>query len=53
MASVLSLERAQEILDYWGDNSGAITWRLTEADVRQVLSQRVDFSRQEIVQIPL
>lgn len=53
MATVLGLEQAREILDYWGDNSGAMTWRLTEADVRQVLSLRVDFSRQEIAQIPM
>ena len=53
MATVLGLEQAREILDYWGDNSGAMTWRLTEADVRQVLSLRIDFSRQEIAQIPM
>jgi hypothetical protein len=53
MATILGLESCHEILDYWGDNSGSITWRLTEADVRQVLSQRVDFQRSEIAQLPL
>ena len=29
-----------EILDYWGPNSGPLTWRLTPTEVRQVLSLR-------------
>lgn len=29
-----------EIMDYWGPNSGPMTWRLTPTEVRQVLSLR-------------
>ncbi|CAG10446.1 unnamed protein product, partial [Tetraodon nigroviridis] len=38
MATILNLERVTEILDYWGPNSGPLTWRLTPAEVRQVLA---------------
>jgi hypothetical protein len=34
MAIILSLESVDEFLDYWGDESGHITWRLTPAEVR-------------------
>jgi len=40
MATILNLERVGEILDYWGPNSGPLTWRLTPAEVRQVLTLR-------------
>ncbi|EOB09038.1 Conserved oligomeric Golgi complex subunit 4, partial [Anas platyrhynchos] len=29
IATILNLERVTEILDYWGPNSGPLTWRLT------------------------
>mmetsp|Transcript_32816 Transcript_32816/g.77788 ORF Transcript_32816/g.77788 Transcript_32816/m.77788 type:complete len:739 (+) Transcript_32816:153-2369(+) len=45
MATVLSLETPNEILDYWGDNSGPITWRWNAAEVRRLLELRVDFSQ--------
>jgi conserved oligomeric Golgi complex subunit 4 len=48
MATILSLETVAEMADYWGDNSGPLTWRLTEAQVREVLGQRVDFSPHDI-----
>ncbi|KAL3859523.1 hypothetical protein ACJMK2_009739 [Sinanodonta woodiana] len=38
MATILNLEKVNEILDYWGPNSGPLTWRLTPTEVRQVLS---------------
>ncbi len=53
MATILSLEAVHEMLDFWGDNSGAIAWRLTEGDVRQTLAQRIDFSRPEIQALQL
>lgn len=53
MAIILSLESVDELLDYWGDNAGSITWRLTPAEVRAVLAQRADFSRERIVALPL
>lgn len=40
MATILNLERVNEILDYWGSNSGPLTWRLTPAEVRQVMALR-------------
>jgi hypothetical protein len=40
MATILNLERVTEILDYWGSNSGPLTWRLTPAEVRQVMGLR-------------
>lgn len=53
MAIILSLENVEEMLDYWGDNAGSVTWRLTPAEVRALLSQRADFSRERIVALPL
>lgn len=44
--------QVSEVLDYWGD-AGAIAWRLTDNDVRQILSQRLDFSPQEILALKL
>jgi len=40
MATILNLERVNEILDYWGSNSGPLTWRLTPTEVRLVMSLR-------------
>ncbi|XP_036442066.1 conserved oligomeric Golgi complex subunit 4 [Colossoma macropomum] len=53
MATVLNLERVSEILDYWGPNSGPLTWRLTPAEVRQVLALRVDFRSEDIKRLRL
>ncbi|XP_054626169.1 conserved oligomeric Golgi complex subunit 4 [Dunckerocampus dactyliophorus] len=53
MATVLNLERVTEILDYWGPNSGPLTWRLTPAEVRQVLALRVDFRSEDIKRLRL
>ena len=47
VATVLALESVGELLDYWGD-AATVAWRLSEADVRQVLAQRVDFLPAEI-----
>ncbi|XP_061131691.1 conserved oligomeric Golgi complex subunit 4 isoform X1 [Syngnathus typhle] len=53
MATVLNLERVTEILDYWGPNSGPLTWRLTPAEVRQVLALRIDFRSEDIKRLRL
>ncbi|GJS63155.1 hypothetical protein Tco_0677719 [Tanacetum coccineum] len=29
MATILNLEKVSEILDFWGENAGPMTWRLT------------------------
>ncbi|XP_076448808.1 conserved oligomeric Golgi complex subunit 4-like [Babylonia areolata] len=53
MATILNLERVSEIMDYWGQNSGPLTWRLTPAEVRQTLSLRNDFRSDDIKRLKL
>eukprot|EP01090_Pellita_catalonica_P018750 TRINITY_DN6155_c0_g1_i1.p1 TRINITY_DN6155_c0_g1~~TRINITY_DN6155_c0_g1_i1.p1 ORF type:complete len:281 (+),score=49.34 TRINITY_DN6155_c0_g1_i1:56-844(+) len=53
MSSLLSLERVDEVNDYWGENSGQMTWRLTPGEVRKVLSRRIEFSAQQIASLKL
>lgn len=52
-ATILNLETVNEILDYWGSNSGPLTWRLTPAEVRRVLSMRADFKSDDIRKLKL
>ncbi|XP_039263013.2 conserved oligomeric Golgi complex subunit 4-like [Styela clava] len=52
-ATILNLDRVDEILDYWGHNSGPLTWRLTPAEVRRVLALRADFGSDEIRKLKL
>ncbi|KAI3928511.1 hypothetical protein MKW98_024112 [Papaver atlanticum] len=47
-ATILNLEKVSEILDFWGENAGPMTWRLTPAEVRRVLGLRVDFRTEAI-----
>lgn len=51
-AALLFLQ-VTEILDYWGPNSGPLTWRLTPAEVRQVLALRIDFRSEDIKRLRL
>lgn len=53
MATILSLESVAEMADYWGEAAGPLTWRLSEAQVREVLGQRVDFSPHDIALLVL
>ncbi|XP_014499059.1 conserved oligomeric Golgi complex subunit 4-like [Vigna radiata var. radiata] len=53
MATILNLEKVSEILDFWGENSGPMTWRLTPAEVRRVLGLRVDFKPEAIAAVKL
>ncbi|RZC77852.1 hypothetical protein C5167_002058 [Papaver somniferum] len=53
MATILNLEKVSEILDFWGENAGPMTWRLTPAEVRRVLGLRVDFRPEAIVALRL
>merc|ERR1719239_1260902 len=53
MATILNLERVSEIMDYWGQNSGPLTWRLTPTEVRQILTLRVDFRHDDIKRLKL
>lgn len=48
-----SSPQVTEILDYWGANSGPLTWRLTPAEVRQVLALRIDFRSEDIKRLRL
>lgn len=43
IATVLNLERASEISDYWSSEPGAIAWRLTSAEVRHFMTLRLVF----------
>lgn len=52
MATILSLESASEIFEYWGDGS-EVTWRFTESQIRALLEQRVDYDKQEIAMLAL
>ena len=53
VTTVVNLESVAEILDYWGENSGSMTWRLTPGEVRKVLGLRVDFRADEIARLAL
>lgn len=53
MAIVLSLESVEEFLDYWGDDTGHVTWRLTPTEVKAILAQRSDFNKDTISALPL
>ncbi|KAM0048543.1 putative oligomeric Golgi complex, subunit 4 protein [Helianthus debilis subsp. tardiflorus] len=53
MATILNLEKVSEILDFWGENAGPMTWRLTPAEVRRVLGMRVDFKPEAIAALKL
>ncbi|KAI3993803.1 hypothetical protein MKX01_002816 [Papaver californicum] len=53
MAAILNLEKVSEILDFWGENAGPMTWRLTPAEVRRVLGLRVDFKPEAIAALRL
>ncbi|XP_031553701.1 conserved oligomeric Golgi complex subunit 4-like [Actinia tenebrosa] len=53
VSTLLNLEKVSEIMDYWGANSGPLTWRLTPAEVRQVLGLRIDFRSEDINRLKL
>ena len=52
IATVLSLETVGELKEFWGADA-TISWRLTETQVREVLSQRFDFDQSEIALLSL
>lgn len=52
IATILSLETVAEMKEFWGADA-AISWRLTETEVREVLSQRFDFDQSEIALLSL
>lgn len=40
IVTILNIENLAEIAEYWGPNSGSVTWRLTPQEVRQILMLR-------------
>ena len=42
-----------DVYDVWTNRTGALVWRLSGADVRQVLGLRVDFAPDEIHRLKL
>ncbi|XP_076331924.1 conserved oligomeric Golgi complex subunit 4 [Tachypleus tridentatus] len=53
IATILNLERVNEILDIWGSDPGSLTWRLTPTEVRTALKLRVDFKKEDIKKLKL
>ncbi|KAG0004651.1 Golgi transport complex subunit 4 [Modicella reniformis] len=53
MVMLLDLEELEDLYEIWGNNSGAITWRLTDAEVRRILGSRTDFHPEEIARLRL
>ncbi|PKU78327.1 conserved oligomeric Golgi complex subunit 4 [Dendrobium catenatum] len=53
MTTILNFERVSEIMDFWGENAGHMTWLLTPADVRRVLGLRIDFKPEAIASLRL
>lgn len=53
MATVVGLEAPEELLDFWGDNAGALTWRLSPAEVRRALALRLEFRSDHIAALRL
>lgn len=53
IATILSLETVAEMKEFWCAADAAVTWRLTETEVREVLSQRFDFDQGEIALLSL
>jgi conserved oligomeric Golgi complex subunit 4 len=53
VATILNLEKPSEMADYWGVAAGALAWRLTSADVRQIMGLRYvyDLFLQHAVQL--
>ncbi|KAJ3007684.1 Golgi transport complex subunit 4 [Thoreauomyces humboldtii] len=53
MATLLSMERATEVLELWGGKAGPIAWRLSSSDVRKILALRIDFHPDQIAKLDL
>ncbi|XP_060518006.1 conserved oligomeric Golgi complex subunit 4 [Cylas formicarius] len=53
IATVLNLEQVSEIYDYWGDHDGALTWRLTPTEIKNIMKLRSDLRQEEIKRLKL
>ena len=53
LCSCVNLEEPEDLLDMWGDNAGALNWRLSPAEVRRALGLRLEFRQEAIVSLRL
>ena len=53
VSTVLNLDAVSEISDYWGQNAGSLTWRLTPAEIRLILNLRIEFKADDIRKLKL
>ncbi|CAD7704433.1 unnamed protein product [Ostreobium quekettii] len=53
MATVLGLQTVDEILDYWADDSGTVTWRLSPGEIKSIMRLRQDFQDSKIAALML
>ncbi|KAI8097538.1 COG4 transport protein-domain-containing protein [Halteromyces radiatus] len=53
IATLLNFEEPSEIYHCWGTKSGPVSWRLTVAEVKKVLSLRLDFDIDEVTSLTL
>ena len=51
IATILSIEKIEEVADYCA--AGAISWRLTPAEVKKVLALRADFRTDDIKRLKI
>jgi hypothetical protein len=51
IATILSVEKVEELADYCGEDS--IAWRLTPAEVRKILALRIDFRQEDIKRLKI
>ncbi|KAI9273055.1 COG4 transport protein-domain-containing protein [Phascolomyces articulosus] len=53
MATLLNFEEPSEIYDYWGAKAGPVSWRLTVAEIKKILTLRLDFDGDEVANLSL
>ena len=53
VATLLNLESPGEVLDYWGENSASMMWRLAPSEVKRVLKLRQDFMEEDVDELHL
>lgn len=50
---LLSLDKLNEVMEYWGVGSNGVVWRLSASEVRKVLGLRSDFRSDQIAALRL
>ena len=50
---ILNLSKPSEIYEYWGENSGPITWRLTPTLIKRLMMLRIDFDKVQIKELEI